>query len=277
MRETNFDASSVRFRYGPPVCSPVSQRSVEVKDCRAHTINLHTGIRAEQTEQIRTHSGPTIFSERVLRGCPLCSSARCFMSRQLIEIQMTLTIYGSHQSRTMRVLWMAAELGLTFEHVALEHNDPKLKQSEFLQINPTGTIPTIVDDGFALSESLAINLYLGKKYGRVGSTPLYPNTLNEEADIWRWSLWANTHIEPWVQNDGMAAGLRAAIDENVQSATEPAIRILNTALTRQPWLIGKHFTVGDINVAGVLSPSRAKKIDMPEPVNDFETPTVSIY
>lgn len=60
----------------------------------------------------------------------------------------------------------------------------------------------------------------------------------------------------------MAVGLRAAIDENVQSVTEPAIRVLNTALTLRPWLVGEHFTVADINVAGVLSPSRAKKIDM---------------
>ena len=157
---------------------------------------------------------------------------------------------------------MAAELGLTCEHVPLEHNDPKLKQSAFLQINPAGTIPTIVDGDFALSESLAINQYLGKKYGRTGTLPLYPNTVEEEAGVWRWSHWANTHIEPWVQNDDMAVGLRAAIDENVQSVIEPAIRVLNTALTNRPWLMGEHFTVGDINVAGILSPSRAKKIDM---------------
>jgi glutathione S-transferase len=70
------------------------------------------------------------------------------------------------------------------------------------------------------------------------------------------------HIEPCVQYDVTVAGLRAAIDENIQSATEPAIRTLNTALTHEPRLIGEHFTVGDINVAGVLSPSRAKKIDL---------------
>jgi glutathione S-transferase len=181
---------------------------------------------------------------------------------QLVERNMTLTIYGSHRSRTMRVLWMAAELGLAYEHIPLKHNDPKLKQAAFLQINPTGTIPTIVDNDFAMSESLAINLYLSKMYGCTGPTPLYPGTIEGEANVWRWSLWANTHIEPWVQNDDIVEELRTAIDGTLQSVVEPAIRILNTALTSQPWLVGKHFTVGDINVAGVLSPSRAKKIDM---------------
>ena len=75
---------------------------------------------------------------------------------------MALTIYGSPRSRTMRVLWMAAELGLKYTHVPLEFDDPSLKQPEFLRLNVAGAIPTIVDDGVAVSESLAINLYLAK-------------------------------------------------------------------------------------------------------------------
>ena len=98
---------------------------------------------------------------------------------------MTLTIYGSPRSRTMRVLWMAAELGLDFRHVPFETTDPELKQPEFLMLNPAGAIPTIVDDGFALSESLAINLYLAKQYGSGGPEPMYPSSVTQEADVWR--------------------------------------------------------------------------------------------
>ena len=75
---------------------------------------------------------------------------------------MTLTIYGSPRSRTMRVLWAAAELGLDYVHVPVPFDDPQLKSAGFLRLNPAGAVPTIVDDGFALSESLAINLYLAK-------------------------------------------------------------------------------------------------------------------
>jgi glutathione S-transferase len=63
----------------------------------------------------------------------------------------------------MRVLWMANELGLDYRHVAYEFNDPAIKQPEFLKLNVAGTIPTIVDGSFALSESLAINMYLARK------------------------------------------------------------------------------------------------------------------
>ena len=49
---------------------------------------------------------------------------------------MALTIYGSHQSRTMRTLWTVAELGLAYEHVNLDWDDPHLKSDGFLALNP---------------------------------------------------------------------------------------------------------------------------------------------
>jgi glutathione S-transferase len=78
-----------------------------------------------------------------------------------------------------------------------------------------GSIPAIVDDGFALAESLAINLYLAKKYGSGGAQPRYPEAPEGEAEAWRWTLWAQGHLEPWVQRDALLAGLRAAVGEDL--------------------------------------------------------------
>ncbi len=113
----------------------------------------------------------------------------------------------------MRVLWMAAEIGLDYTHVPLEFDDPALKQSDFRRLSPGGTIPALSDGEVMLSESLAINLYLAKTYGAAAAEPLYPANAAEEAEVWRWSLWANAHLEPWVQRDAFLAGLRAAIGD----------------------------------------------------------------
>jgi len=175
---------------------------------------------------------------------------------------MPLTIYGSPRSRTLRVLWMATELGLEFEHVPLAFDDPALKQADFLCINPAGSIPAIVDAGFALAESLAINLYLAKKYGAGGAQRLYPETPEGEAEAWRWTLWAQGHLEPWVQQDALLAELRAAVGDRARPAIAKELRLLDGVLATRAWLVGAHFSVADLNVAGVLSPSRAAALEL---------------
>ncbi len=45
-------------------------------------------------------------------------------------------------------------------------------------------------------------------------------------------------------------------------AVKSALTTLDRILAEQPWLAGGHFTVADLNVAGVLSPSRAAHLDL---------------
>lgn len=162
----------------------------------------------------------------------------------------------------MRTLWAAAELGLIYEHVPLAWDDPELKSPAFLALNPAGSIPTIVDDGVTLSESMAINLHLAKTYGSAGSEPLYPR--EAEPQIWRWSLWAQGHLEPWVQQDAALAAVRAAAGAELAAFVQASLSTLDRALTGRSWLAADHFTIADLNVAGVLSPSRAKTIGLTE-------------
>uniref|UniRef100_UPI0005BD2FB3 glutathione S-transferase N-terminal domain-containing protein n=1 Tax=Ensifer sp. ZNC0028 TaxID=1339236 RepID=UPI0005BD2FB3 len=87
-----------------------------------------------------------------------------------------LTIYGVYRSRASRNYWMARELGIPFQSVpviqARRVADPlatdapiNTKSPAFLAVNPMGLIPAIEDDGVVLTESLANNLYLARKYG----------------------------------------------------------------------------------------------------------------
>jgi glutathione S-transferase len=175
---------------------------------------------------------------------------------------MALTIYGTPRSRTMRIHWLAEELGLQYEHRPLGWDDPFLKTDDFLRLNPAGAIPTIVDDGFALGESMEIILYLGKKYGSNVPTALYPAGLENEATVWRWSLWAQAHLEPWVQQDLLLAAQLDVISASLAPVVERSLRTLDTALAGKSWLAMDHFTVADLNVAGVLSPSRTIHLDM---------------
>ena len=86
-----------------------------------------------------------------------------------------LRIYGVARTRAFRVLWIAKELGLDYEHVPTEIGPAGARKADYLAINPNGRLPAIDDGGFMLWESLAITLYLAKKHGK-----LYPTTLEGE-------------------------------------------------------------------------------------------------
>jgi glutathione S-transferase len=95
-----------------------------------------------------------------------------------------LRIYGAARSRGVRTLWIAGELGLQYEHLDYAPRSPATRTPEYLALNPNGRVPTIDDDGFVLSQSMAINLYLAKKHGK-----LYPADARHEALAWQWSFW----------------------------------------------------------------------------------------
>jgi glutathione S-transferase len=162
-------------------------------------------------------------------------------------------IYGAARSRGVRTLWMAGELGLEYEHLDYAPRSPATKMPEYLALNPNARVPTIDDDGFVLSESMAINLYLAKKHGK-----LYPSDAKNEARAWQWSFWEtdrldrqlttyanNASVLPEAQRDPAAA--KAAWDEIV-----PALDVLEIALGKSQWLAGSEFSVADLNVAAAM-------------------------
>ena len=167
---------------------------------------------------------------------------------------MTLTIYGVYHSRASRTIWLANELGLPFRHVPVIQverlPDPHAADAmlhtrapAFLAINPNGHIPSIDDDGLVLHESLAINLYLAKKYGG----PLAAADLVEEARLGMWTLWAATEVEPH--------SLEILIDGDVRralAALEHPFRVLDAHLRANAYVLGDRFTVADINVAEII-------------------------
>lgn len=176
-----------------------------------------------------------------------------------------VTIYGVTRSRASRNIWLMNELGQPYEQVpviqAYRLADPhapdapvNTKSPSFLAVNPNGHVPSMKDGDLVLHESLAINLYLARKFGG----PVAPATLAEEGECAMWTLWAATEAEPHAililyhrlmkQGDERKPALA---DQAVIDLRNP-FKVLDEALAATGFLVGGRFTVADINVAEVI-------------------------
>ena len=173
-----------------------------------------------------------------------------------------LRLYGSANSRGLRTLWMLGELGVPYEHKDYLPRSPETKTPEFVAMNPNSRVPVIDDDGFILSESMAINLYLAKKH----RSPLYPTDPKNEALAWQWSLWETDRLDRQLVNYVNhtsalpAAERKADIAEAAWKEVVPAFDVLEIALKKSEWLAGSAFSVADLNVASALY--RALSVDL---------------
>ena len=173
-----------------------------------------------------------------------------------------LRIYGSANSRAIRVLWMAGELGLSYDHKDWLPRAPETCTPEYRGFNPNGRVPTIDDDGFVLSESMAINCYLAKKH----RSALYPADPKHEALVLQWSLWETDRLDrqivDYVRHTSAlpAAERKPEIAEKAWKEVVPALDVLETALAKSEWLAGPAFSVADLNVAAALY--RALSVDL---------------
>jgi glutathione S-transferase len=75
-----------------------------------------------------------------------------------------ITLYHCMNARSFRVLWTLEEMRLPYELKLLPF-PPRVHAREYLQINPLGTIPLMLDGDTRMTESAAICQYLATRYG----------------------------------------------------------------------------------------------------------------
>src|SRR5687767_5881522 len=103
-----------------------------------------------------------------------------------------IKIYGSPHSSGGRCYWTLEELGLSYERVKIDMRSKEHKSPSYLNLNPNGKVPVMVDDDFVLWESAAINSYLAEKH----RPELLGRTLQERALVQQWTLWAMVDLQP---------------------------------------------------------------------------------
>jgi glutathione S-transferase len=171
-----------------------------------------------------------------------------------------LQLYGNSRSRAVRCLWMIEEVGEPYQLIEKSSRADDLQSAEYLELNPNARIPTLVDGEVVLWESMAINLYLAQRY----EGPMHcasPEVLGLAA---QWSFWAVLEMEALLLDLLLRRVVLPAPSyaERDELLLRKPLGVLNDALAGREYLVGKSFTVADLNVASILTWGKMARLDM---------------
>lgn len=168
------------------------------------------------------------------------------MTESAPAVAAEIELYTAATPNGHKVSIMLEELGVPYELRVLDLGRKDQKQPEFLQLNPNGRIPTIVDRApafgggpFPVFESGAILIYLAEKYGRF--LPSEPRT---RYTALQWLMFqmggvgpmqgqANVFFRYWHET------YQPAIDR-YQNETRRLYEVLETGLQGHEYLAGEY-------------------------------------
>ena len=167
-----------------------------------------------------------------------------------------LKIYGQARSRAFRVLWLANEAGIAYEHIPVSTtaDNPQCKEPWYVALNPNARVPTIDDDGFVMWESGAINLYLAEKY----KCPLLPATAQGRGRMLQWAFYIANDVEPplitMFQNRVLFPEEKrnAALGDAAEAQLKLKLKLLDEHLAKNACFGVDRWDMADFMVASVL-------------------------
>jgi glutathione S-transferase len=164
-----------------------------------------------------------------------------------------IELYHCPDARSFRALWALEELGLAYKLHILPF-PPRIEQPEYLQVNPLGTIPFLVDGDSQMSESAAIVQYLATHYG--------PSDLAVPVDDPAYAAWLNwLHFGEATLTFPQTLVLRYRTFEpgRAEVAADDyarwflsRLKHVDRALANCEWLCAGRFTAADISVGYAL-------------------------
>src|SRR5581483_12105318 len=84
---------------------------------------------------------------------------------------MSYILYYAPRAASMAVHWMLLELGVPFEARLVDIDTGAQHSPEYLRLNPTGRVPTLVVDGIPRRESAALLMLLAERHPEAGLAP----------------------------------------------------------------------------------------------------------
>ncbi len=180
-----------------------------------------------------------------------------------------LRIWGRRNSANVqKVLWLAEELGLEYDHVPAGGSFGRTTEPSFLTMNPHGRVPVLQDGELTIWESHSILRYLAAQYGDGG---LFPYTPAERSQVEEWMDWAQTSFQPAFLNGVFWTYYRTpeaqrdwpTIKKNIARCGE-LLQLIDSVMKDRAFLAGGRFSLAEIPLGTLLY--RYFELDIDRPV-----------
>lgn len=175
---------------------------------------------------------------------------------------------GVGETKDLRAQWALEETGLAYRVHPLDQVAGDLQSDAYSRISPFHQVPVIDDDGFILSESGAIVLYLAEKAGK-----LIPRDTQGRTRVTQWCFAAVATIDPTFASLDLIGIFDPQNHKLAREVTKLAHRWLadlERRLANRTWIASADFTAADIMMAGVLR--NVRKTDLLDPF-----PQIKVY
>lgn len=173
-----------------------------------------------------------------------------------------IKIYATENSRAMRPIWTAEEMGLDYQ-LNMMPFPPRVFMKEYLDVNILGTVPYLIDGNIEMTESVAISQYLVEKYGptdlQVKSNEKdYPYYLN-----WLFHSDATLTFPQTVvlRYKFQEPGVADAAVEGYSRWFVSRLKLLEKSLENKEYLCSNRFTLADISVSYAINLAEALGIE----------------
>ncbi len=167
-----------------------------------------------------------------------------------------ITLYHSPFTRSHLIRFALEELGLPHELRRVDVAKGEHKAPAYLNVNPLGQLPALLDDDITMREAAAIALHLADKAPERGLAP--PVGSPERAPYYQWvvfavatELFALSKIAMHTRFLPEPARVEAIAEAGRAEWVEVA-RALSLAVSDRQFLLGDSFTMADVLVGGSL-------------------------
>lgn len=188
---------------------------------------------------------------------------------------MLYTLFYSPGAASMAVHWMLIELEVPFETVLVDIDQSQQRNPDYLRLNPSGRVPTLVIDGAPYGESVPLMLLLAERHPGSGLAP-EPNS-PKRAEWLQLTLYIANTLMPamrdWLYaakdgNPDGAAAVKALAQKRISSVWDDFEARLEDG---RPYLMGNTFGVVDMLAIMLMRWSRNM------PCNAIEWPRLRAY